>query len=220
MSSAHAKHLAKKKAIKPFLSQSNAVLHIGCIGYEDYLFDDDVWLHSWIDDHAGDLVGIDLLEEQVERGQENGYEMYVEDAQDFDLGRQFDVIVAGNVIEHLPNPGLFLDCCEKHLTDDGVLLITTPHPTYLRSVLNYIIKGKHTPSGNHTMYFEESTMNRICELSDLSLVKNVPLTYNKTPKSLPGYIINKYEALSRRFGFLTHMIAYQMLYVIQKAEDY
>ncbi len=40
-------------------------------------------------------------------------------------GRPFDVIVAGEIIEHLENPGLFLRACRPLLSAEGSLIITT-----------------------------------------------------------------------------------------------
>mgnify|MGYP000552705285 CR=1 FL=1 len=45
----------------------------------------------------------------------------------YQFGKRFDAIVAGDVIEHVNNPGLFLENCRKHLKAGGLLLITTPN---------------------------------------------------------------------------------------------
>ena len=43
------------------------------------------------------------------------------------LGRKFDVIVTGEILEHLPNQGLFLENAERHLKKKGVQILTTPN---------------------------------------------------------------------------------------------
>lgn len=49
-------------------------------------------------------------------------------AEKFDLnGEKFDVIVSLQVIEHLYNPDLMIDCVKKHLNQNGIFILTTPN---------------------------------------------------------------------------------------------
>ena len=49
-------------------------------------------------------------------------------AESFDLmGEKFDIIVSLQVIEHLYNPDLMIDCVIKHLNPDGIFVLTTPN---------------------------------------------------------------------------------------------
>ena len=54
-----------------------------------------------------------------------------------------EVVVAGEVIEHLDDPGAFLDGLHELCGDDGVLVLTTPNPSGLlntfASLANYEI---------------------------------------------------------------------------------
>lgn len=59
------------------------------------------------------------------------------DAERFDLGRSFDVIVAGDILEHLGDLNGFMQSCKRHLRPGGRLLISTPNPWYWR----YIVKA-------------------------------------------------------------------------------
>ena len=61
----------------------------------------------------------------------DGYRAVCADVQDLDLGRQFDTIIAGEIIEHLENPwAVFYKAVRKHLKRGGQLIITTPNPFY------------------------------------------------------------------------------------------
>jgi len=65
-------------------------------------------LKAW----ARSVVGIDLLpskEQTIIHG----------NMETCDLGRKFDVVVVGDVIEHVDNPGIMLDNISRHLHDDG-----------------------------------------------------------------------------------------------------
>src|SRR5207249_2766092 len=43
------------------------------------------------------------------------------------LGGEFDGIILGEVIEHVPRPGTLLDGCWEQLRSGGTIVITTPN---------------------------------------------------------------------------------------------
>jgi SAM-dependent methyltransferase len=49
------------------------------------------------------------------------------DAETVNLDKKFGIIVAGDIIEHLSNQGLFLRNMKKHLKENGKLIISTPN---------------------------------------------------------------------------------------------
>lgn len=57
-----------------------------------------------------EIVGIDILEEEIEKMRKEGYDVHVGDAENIQFDELFDVVVAGEVIEHLNNPGKILTC--------------------------------------------------------------------------------------------------------------
>ncbi|MGA2264846.1 MAG: class I SAM-dependent methyltransferase [Phycisphaerae bacterium] len=75
-----------------------------------------------------DTLGVDIDAEGVEALRAMGYQVRREDVETMDLGRQFDTIVAGEIIEHVESPGAFLRNIRRHLTDRGVLLLSSPNP--------------------------------------------------------------------------------------------
>ena len=77
------------------------------------------------------VVGIDINTSNVERLKRLGYDnIYIASAETFELQQQFDTIIAGELIEHLANPGLFLQQARKHLAPNGRIVITTPYPAW------------------------------------------------------------------------------------------
>ena len=85
------------------------------------------WLHGQIMSAAASCLGLEKSIEQVQALQKMGYNIIQGDAEAFDMGDAFDVIFAGELIEHLSNPGLFLECVKRHLRPEGVMLLTTPN---------------------------------------------------------------------------------------------
>lgn len=102
------------------------VLDIGCVG-QMTPYGAPLWLHGHICEVAKSAVGIDIDVKGVEMLRKKGYNVVYANAENFDLGIKFDVIVAGEVIEHLDNSGSFLECVKRHLYDEGVLVLTTPN---------------------------------------------------------------------------------------------
>jgi 2-polyprenyl-3-methyl-5-hydroxy-6-metoxy-1,4-benzoquinol methylase len=67
--------------------------------------------------------------------------------------RRFDVIVAGDVIEHVHNQGLFLNNIRTHLADDGIFILTTPNTKWPTAY----IRGNPT----HVLWHDRSTLTEI-----------------------------------------------------------
>lgn len=67
-----------------------------------------------------------------------------------DFGRQFDVVIAGDVIEHVDNQGLFLDNIRRHLRPDGRLILTTPNAKWLTVLPR--------PNPTHTLWHDRWTL--------------------------------------------------------------
>ena len=112
------------------------VLDVGACGVrKEYVGNPHLWVHAAIAEVASGAVGIDISGEMVEYIRRRGYDVRVGDAEDFDLNETFDVVHAGSLIEHLSNPGRFLDCAREHLDNGGRLVLTTPNGQHPRSWL-------------------------------------------------------------------------------------
>ena len=58
-----------------------------------------------------DVTGIDIDSVGIEHLLNRHYNVICDNVETMSLGRTFDVIVAGEIIEHLENPGLFSATC-------------------------------------------------------------------------------------------------------------
>lgn len=86
------------------------------------------WLHGHLADEFETVVGVDFLPDAVLELNQQGYQFRYADVTDMDLDIHADTVVAGELIEHLANPGLMLENANDHLKDGGKLIITTPNP--------------------------------------------------------------------------------------------
>ncbi|MBV9215697.1 MAG: methyltransferase domain-containing protein, partial [Acidobacteria bacterium] len=83
----------------------------------------------------------------------------------------FDVIVAGEVIEHLNNPGLFLTGVKKLMSPDTKLLITTVNAYCGFRGIYYALRGRRGVAEpihpDHISYYSYSTLRHLLDRHDL-----------------------------------------------------
>jgi 2-polyprenyl-3-methyl-5-hydroxy-6-metoxy-1,4-benzoquinol methylase len=145
------------------------VLHVGCVGEGGERF----LVHSALCESlpAYKISGVDINADGVKELQARGFEAVVGDAESMELGRQFDTIFAGELIEHLANPGRFLDRCRGMLKPQGKLLLSTPNPFSVEHVGLYIKNFRRAFHGGHALWMCPQTLEQIARRSGLKLVE-------------------------------------------------
>lgn len=122
----------------------------------------DTWLHARIKAVAACTVGLEKSVEQVDALKKLGYEVLVGDAESFALDQAFDIVNAGELIEHLSNPGLFLECAKEHLRPGGVLLLSTPNrfsaAQFFWAFLGNTIPAYEKPIAKHVAFYDEMSL--------------------------------------------------------------
>ncbi len=143
------------------------ILDIGCAKNPE--------IHFALAKNCKKIVGIDVDESGIRKIKKKGFEAYVMDAEQIKLDKKFDYIIAGELIEHLNNPGLFLKAMEKHLAPDGRFILTTPN---ISSILLYIliVVFDQTQDPTHTFYFDKKNLEVLIARFDLQTtsVKYIP----------------------------------------------
>jgi 2-polyprenyl-3-methyl-5-hydroxy-6-metoxy-1,4-benzoquinol methylase len=114
------------------LCEGRRVLDVGCVAHDLERMTSDKWLHRHVVDVAATCLGIDYDPVGVAGLVEQGYDCRVVDVtqgpeQVADRG-PFDVVVAGEVIEHLACPQALFTFAASVLAPGGRLVITTPNP--------------------------------------------------------------------------------------------
>lgn len=144
-------HRNKKELIYSTVPQGSSVLDVGFWG-QGVNISNPNWVHNLLKERTPDIFGLDLdYDESKITGLTSNY--FKISAEDFEINKKFDVIFAGDLIEHLSNPGKFLESCYRHSLGSTKLIITTPNCFNLYNIMEKLTKPEPTVNSDHTCYF-------------------------------------------------------------------
>jgi 2-polyprenyl-3-methyl-5-hydroxy-6-metoxy-1,4-benzoquinol methylase len=149
----------KKELLQRTVKAGDAVLDVGFWG-QGIQEDNPKWPHAILKKISSDVYGIDLALPEKYKSDPHYREM---SAEDFSFPDKFDVIFAGDLIEHLSNPGLFLLCCKRQLKPGGKLVLTTPSAFNLFNLAEKITKREPSVNPDHTVYFNSNTLEKLLQ---------------------------------------------------------
>jgi SAM-dependent methyltransferase len=170
-------------------ARGRRVIHVG---FADVSFHDDQlatesWLHQHLAEVAESLVGIDLEADAVEKARAQGYEAYAADCTDADQLTALqlepaDLVIAGEVIEHVGDPGGLLTALRTLCKPDGALIVTTPNAYGLLNVVASI-GGFELNHPDHVVMFTWRTLTSLMARSGWEAV--AAHTYVPQVRKLP-----------------------------------
>jgi SAM-dependent methyltransferase len=187
------------------------------------------WLHAELKEVALELVGIDFDAEGVAQANELGYKALCADCQDRESLLRLnlepaDVVVAGELIEHLYRPGAFLDAVKTLVAPNGVLVITTPNSISLTNFLAALV-GKELMNPDHVGWQSPRTaetllLRRGWELRDsfyyrFPSVREGASSTRVTRRQVA--VFSAYQALARPFFKVRPWLADGMILVARQA---
>jgi 2-polyprenyl-3-methyl-5-hydroxy-6-metoxy-1,4-benzoquinol methylase len=148
------------------LCRGKRVLHVGCADDPRTIekLQRGTLLHGRLSEVAQTLHGIDFSGDAIETLRAAGFDnLAVADIEAIGARRPFngvafDVVVAGEVIEHLSNPGLFLEGVKQYLRDGCSLLVTTVNAYCAHRFLYTLLRGRESVNPDHTMYLSRRTL--------------------------------------------------------------
>lgn len=150
----------KIELLDSLISKDDVVLDIGFWG-QGVKFDSENWPHRLLIERAMDVYGIDLEYDEEVLPNEDRLKYKKAAAEDFQFDKKFDVIFAGDLIEHLVNPGLFLENAKKSLKPGGRLIMTTPNAFNLFNIAGKITREEPVTNVDHTFYFNRRTIETL-----------------------------------------------------------
>lgn len=158
-------------------SAGKKVLHLGCTNYPytDEAIEHDMLLHHQLEKVAKDLYGLDFDQRGIDiltaNGSKNIYRADLEKLDELELDETFDVIIAGEMIEHLNNPGLFLNGIKRFMHTGSTLVLTTINAYCGMRVVWYGLRGKRGRAElvhpDHVAYYSYSTLKLLVERHEM-----------------------------------------------------
>ncbi|HEV3255466.1 MAG TPA: class I SAM-dependent methyltransferase [Gemmataceae bacterium] len=170
------------------------VLDLGCVDHEAVNERMDRWTHRHLAEVARSILGIDILEEEVAKLQKKGFNIRAGNVENLDLDQVFEVVLAGELIEHVRNQEPFLQSVRRHMHRDGVFVFTTPNATSLSSFLEVLLWGRlRFVHPTHLLWHDANTVRQLLEdngyeVEEISFVLDNP-TYSPYMKKLVYFLL-------------------------------
>jgi SAM-dependent methyltransferase len=176
------------------------VLHLGCTNYPytQEAIDSDMLLHFELEKIADKVYGFDYdqagLDILAGHGASDLYRADLQKLEDVELNETFDVIIAGEMIEHLNNPGLFLEGIKRFMNDKTLLVITTINAYCGMRFWIYGLRGKkgsvEPVHPDHVAYYSYSTLGLLLARHDLQTEKFMFYDLGKEHRQHNRWILN------------------------------
>jgi len=152
------------------LCRGKSVLDLGCVEHSWRMsLENPRWLHAEIAAVASSCLGLDFLEQDVAELSARGWNIVAGDVLRDEPPGRFDVVVAGDLIEHLENAGVFLEYVARALAEGGIAVVTTPNALYPAQLWSVLGRGRPEISPEHVALYEPGSFARLVERSPLRI---------------------------------------------------
>lgn len=148
------------------LCEGKNVLHIGACDspYTKTKLEQGLLLHSTLNEVAMELRGVDIDQASVDFLRTQGIKnIECVDIADYDsAGFDVESIVFGETIEHLENPGNFLNHLKNHMSPSTELIISTPN-CYSLFFQFMVLRGNENIHPDHVIGFSPGLLTQLLE---------------------------------------------------------
>lgn len=176
------------------------VLDLGCVEHEAMIEGKgDWWLHGLIKKKARSVLGIDYDQKAIDELKSRGYDLCVADVEKMELNDKFDVVVAGELFEHLTNHRSFLDSVRCHLTSKGIFVASMPNANSLNYFMQTLVYGHEVDAWDHATFFTPITLTvmlKKCGFSPIKIILYQPeeiFHHEKRSRRLLAYAFNRIQ---------------------------
>jgi SAM-dependent methyltransferase len=194
------------------LVANKSVLDIGVVEHTLDAAKSESWLHGHLNRHAARCLGVDVLEAEVKTLREQGFNVIAADVTQSPLREKFDVIIGGEVLEHLDAPGGFMANCAAMLDPGGRLAITVPNPWYVNVILKSCFKRyTFVDSADHVAWYDASTLFELGERHGLQLDRFTGIAVGN-PKTLRARLFFGMTPALMAMGLAPELFAKSIIY--------
>jgi SAM-dependent methyltransferase len=150
------------------LARGRDVLDVGVVEHRIESSASEAWLHRQLVQAAARCVGVDVLADEVDDLRAEGFDVRCHDLTTGPLDDRFDVIVLGEVVEHLDAPVAVLASAGEMLRPDGRIVVTTPNPYMLHRVWKHL-RGSFPDSADHALLLGPGQVLELAARAGLAL---------------------------------------------------
>lgn len=161
------------------------------------------WLHQVVRAESRTCIGIDADVRGVEHALELGFDARAADVEDpealADLGLEpAEVVLAGELVEHLDRPGRFLEAVKSITAPGGALVLTTPNAHALTNTLG-ALAGRELVNPDHVAWLSWRTLETLLSRHGWRLDE---IAYYRFPRveggaRVPRLVFNAYQQAAR-----------------------
>jgi 2-polyprenyl-3-methyl-5-hydroxy-6-metoxy-1,4-benzoquinol methylase len=184
-------------------ARGKKVLHLGCA--DEHTVKTKLWkdrhLHAQLSTVAKELWGVDLSEEALSELRQAGFGNLIRgNVEHLDeiaelRNQHFDLVIAGELIEHIFNPGLFLESCRHICSADTELILTTPNALVYSQTI-FALLDREAIHPDHTLMWSPTTLRTLVSRSGF-VVKEF-LVYG----DMPCVQLHRNEPIGRKLSRL------------------
>ena len=176
--------MTKLNIIKMFARSSNGpILDIGACGGIQHMDKIDCVHMALRANTKHEVVGLEVNPEAARAMRERGCNIVIGDVSLTPAFGKFDLVFAGESIEHVPNQDSFFRFCVESLAPGGSIVITTPNPKSLPSILHHFILGEDVKTPEHVLWHSLNTLRNLGRLYGLRVCR---MWYVYDWSTLPG----------------------------------
>ena len=159
------------------LVSGKSVLHFGCVDHLPLIESrrkSGKWLHEILANVCSNVVGIDINEEGIAYMQQAGFETYnsnviTEHPPEQILSKKWDYIVAGEVLEHIDDPVMFLSAIRaKYGSCTEKIIITVPNALSYTNFRN-ALRNVEMINSDHRFWFTPFTLMKVASQAGIEV---------------------------------------------------
>jgi SAM-dependent methyltransferase len=199
------------------LAEHKSVLDIGVVDHTSRATRSPQWLHGRIRERAFRCLGVDVIDSEVADLRRRGYDVICADLTRAPLPMKFDLIIGGEVLEHLDSPGTFMANCAAMLPKGGQLVVTVPNPWYANVILrNMRARVTFVESADHVAWYEALTLYELGQRHNLQLVAVTGIGGSQ-PRTWKGRALRAARPFLLRMGVNSLLFSKSVIYEFVRA---
>lgn len=205
--------------------KSKKILHLGAVDSEflEAKINRGTLFHLKLmsDPQIKSVIGIDIDQKGIEILRKyninNVIHGNLERLNEVSLDEKFDIIMAGEIIEHLSNPGMFLQGTKKFFHESTEMIITTPNPfSYIR--FHHVMINKEIVHPDHKCWYSYITLRNLLQTHGFKVTKVLLYSYRDIKlinRFSPRILLNRSVLLRKIFYRVNPFFADGLIFVVK-----